>query len=36
VLLAPVTAKLVADALLDDVADPILASTSPDRFESGG
>jgi glycine oxidase len=32
VLLAPITAKLVADSLVDNVDDPILASTSPDRF----
>jgi glycine oxidase len=33
VLLAPVTAKLVAGAIIDGIVDPILASTSPDRFE---
>jgi glycine oxidase len=32
VLLAPITAKLVADSLVDNIDDPILASTSPDRF----
>jgi glycine oxidase len=32
VLLAPITAKLVADAVLDDVVDPILKDLSPDRF----
>ncbi|MFI5178566.1 MAG: glycine oxidase ThiO [Vicinamibacterales bacterium] len=34
VLLAPLTAKLVADALVDNVVDPALSSTSPDRFAS--
>lgn len=32
VLFAPITAKLVADAVLDDVVDPVLANLSPDRF----
>ena len=31
-LLAPLTAKLVADVVLNGVADPMLAITSPDRF----
>jgi glycine oxidase len=34
VLLAPLTASLVAGALIDGAADPVLSSTSPDRFES--
>jgi glycine oxidase len=32
VLLAPLTAQLVADAMLDDRLDPALASVSPSRF----
>ncbi len=32
VLLSPLTAKLVADAVLDGVVDPALRSTSPQRF----
>jgi glycine oxidase len=32
VLLAPLTAKLVADAMLDDRRDPMLESVSPARF----
>jgi glycine/D-amino acid oxidase-like deaminating enzyme len=32
VLLCPLTAQLVADAVLDDVVDPALAATSPKRF----
>jgi glycine oxidase len=32
VLLAPITAELVARLVLDEDADPILALTSPDRF----
>jgi glycine/D-amino acid oxidase-like deaminating enzyme len=32
VLLAPLTAQLVADALLENKVDPILAVTSPKRF----
>jgi glycine oxidase len=32
VLLAPVTATLVADALLDGRTDPLLSATSPQRF----
>src|SRR4051812_28329797 len=32
VLLAPVTAQLVADALLDNRVDPLLAPVSPSRF----
>jgi glycine oxidase len=32
VLLAPLTAKLVADAMLDNVADPVLRLVSPSRF----
>jgi thiazole synthase len=32
VLLAPLTAQLVADALLEDVSDPLLELTSPRRF----
>jgi glycine/D-amino acid oxidase-like deaminating enzyme len=32
VLLAPLTAALVADALLDGRVDPVLASTAPQRF----
>ena len=32
VLLAPLTAKLVADQMLDGVSDPMLASTRPQRF----
>lgn len=34
VLLAPLTARLVADALLDGVRDPMLAFTEPSRFGS--
>jgi glycine oxidase len=34
VLLSPLTAKLVADAVLDDVVDPMLEWTSPRRFGS--
>jgi glycine oxidase len=32
VLLAPLTAKLVADAMLDDTIDPMLRGVSPSRF----
>jgi glycine oxidase len=32
ILLAPLTAKLVADALLDDRVDPSMEATSPQRF----
>jgi glycine oxidase len=32
VLLAPLTAKLVADAMLDGTIDPMLAAVSPQRF----
>jgi glycine oxidase len=32
VLLAPLTARLVADALLEERIDPMMASTSPQRF----
>jgi glycine oxidase len=32
VLLAPITAQVVADALLDDRLDPLLAATRPGRF----
>jgi glycine oxidase len=32
ILLAPLTATLVADALLDGSIDPMLAATRPDRF----
>ena len=32
ILLAPLTAALVADAMLDDRVDPALAAVSPDRF----
>jgi glycine oxidase len=32
VLLAPVTAQLVADAILDNRIDPLLAAVSPSRF----
>jgi glycine oxidase len=32
VLLAPLTAKIVADAMLEDRMDPALAATSPQRF----
>jgi glycine oxidase len=32
VLLAPLTAKLVADAMLDERTDPLLAAVSPQRF----
>ena len=32
VLLAPLTAELVADAMLDGVSDPLLELTSPQRF----
>jgi glycine oxidase len=32
ILLAPLTAKLVADAMLDGRIDPLLASVSPQRF----
>lgn len=32
ILLAPLTAALVADALLDETIDPLLAATRPDRF----
>ena len=32
VLLCPLTAQLVADAVLDDINDPALAATSPKRF----
>ncbi len=33
ILLAPLTAQLVADAMLDGRLDPLLASVSPSRFE---
>ena len=32
ILLAPLTAQLVADALMDDRIDPMLASVAPQRF----
>ena len=32
VLLWPLTAQLVADAMLEDVSDPLLEFTSPQRF----
>jgi glycine/D-amino acid oxidase-like deaminating enzyme len=32
VLLSPLTAQLVADAVLSDVVDPAMAATSPGRF----
>jgi glycine oxidase len=32
VLLCPLTAQLVADAVLDDIVDPALTATSPKRF----
>jgi glycine oxidase len=32
VLLAPLTAQLVADALLDERNDPVLAAVGPERF----
>ena len=32
VLLAPLTAQLVADAMLDERIDPLLEATSPERF----
>ena len=32
VLLAPLTAQLVADAMLENRVDPLLASVSPSRF----
>jgi glycine/D-amino acid oxidase-like deaminating enzyme len=32
VLLAPLTAQLVADAMLDNRIDPLLAPVSPSRF----
>ena len=32
VLLAPVTARLVADALLDNVVDPAMHALRPGRF----
>jgi glycine/D-amino acid oxidase-like deaminating enzyme len=32
VLLAPLTAQLVADAMLDGRIDPLLAAVSPSRF----
>ena len=32
ILLAPLTAQLVADLLLDDKVDPLLASIDPARF----
>jgi glycine oxidase len=32
VLLAPLTAQLVADAMLDNRVDPLLAAVGPDRF----
>jgi len=34
VLLAPVTAQLVADAMLDNRIDPLLAPVRPSRFGS--
>jgi thiazole synthase len=34
VLLAPLTARLVGDAILDGVLDPLLRSTDPRRFGS--
>jgi len=33
VLLAPLTARLVADAMLDGRVDPVLAATDPARFQ---
>ena len=33
VLLAPVTAQLVADAMLEDRVDPALDAIGPQRFE---
>ena len=32
VLLAPLTAQLVGDAMLDNRLDPVLAAVSPSRF----
>jgi glycine oxidase len=32
ILLAPLTARLVADAILDDAVDPAMRTMSPDRF----
>ena len=32
VLLAPLTAQLVADAMLENTVDPLLAALSPSRF----
>lgn len=32
VLLAPLTARLVADAMLDNVVDPVMQALKPDRF----
>jgi glycine oxidase len=32
VLLAPLTARLVADAMLDNIADPLLGALGPSRF----
>jgi glycine oxidase len=32
VLLAPLTARLVADAMLDGRVDPVMAPLSPSRF----
>jgi glycine/D-amino acid oxidase-like deaminating enzyme len=32
VLLAPLTAKLVADAMLENRIDPLLRAVSPSRF----
>ena len=32
VLLAPLTAQLVADAMLENQVDPLLATVSPSRF----
>jgi len=32
VLLAPLTAQLLADAMLEDKIDPMLSAVSPSRF----
>ena len=32
VLLAPLTAKLVADAMLENAIDPMMSAVSPQRF----
>ena len=34
VLLAPLTARLVADLLLDGREDPLLAAVAPQRFDA--